>query len=339
MMRARIISVIAALALLTGSAVALAATIGPSPSAGKPRSTHPTTHASPISSVSAQPPSAVGGRSAMVACPDLSTTTSGSLGGAATTATHIFTRTTADGVTIRVYQFPATSIGCGAVPTVAGPAVTGLEPPFLSCGASSDSIEMSDATAVGQADLESDPSPATLNAGTEPQSTDSGTFGVVEGDPVWWVAMHVDTDVATGRVTFADGSTDTMAPVDGTVVLAHHVAASATSDPYDVAGTVQLLDASGNVLRTVTLPQPPVVSPPPVPLPPPTPMPVPQTGGGVSASGSAKVLHGRVNLSGAGTSPDTAATSEPPIFTPATPVIVCPMVPLANAAGSAPSTK
>jgi hypothetical protein len=103
----------------------------------------------------------------------------------------------------------------------------------------------------------------------------TGTFGVVEGHPVWWVGVEVGSTVTSVRMTFADGSTDQMAPVGGIAVLARRVSAtvaSADTGPYVVRGTLQLLDSAGSVVTTVTLPEQPSPVPVPAPAPPPGPV-------------------------------------------------------------------
>lgn len=240
------------------------------------------------------------GASSDTACPRTSTTSSQPSDIA---ATHLFTRTTGDGVTIRAYQLPlGVDPGCGSdaatpdppssTPIPTGP-VTPSTPGTLGCSARQVSVEMSDDAAVGVGTLGvsgdasmgspasgaaaadttvASPTAVTATATSGPLAITTGAFGVVEGGPVWWVAMAVPDTVARADVTFADGSTDTMVPVSGVVVLAHHVALATTatgSDPYDVQGSVQLLDASGDVVTTVTIP----VQPQPVPGPLPAPAP------------------------------------------------------------------
>jgi hypothetical protein len=114
-----------------------------------------------------------------------------------------------------------------------------------------------------------------------PQAIDTGTFGVSEGDPVWWVAVEVDSSVTSVQMTFPDGSTDQMAPVDGVAVLAHRVTpavASAGTGPYVVRGSLQLLSTTGAVLGTVALPAGQSI-PSPAPTPTPQPEPVPLNDG------------------------------------------------------------
>lgn len=50
-----------------------------------------------------------------------------------------------------------------------------------------------------------------------------GIFGAQERAPAQWVAVATGDEVTTVRVTFADGSTDEMRPVDGFAVLAHGI--------------------------------------------------------------------------------------------------------------------
>jgi hypothetical protein len=194
-----------------------------------------------------------------IACPMMSGTADPSTGGqGSASTTHLFTRTTADNVTIRAYRLPTTGI-CGCGPIISNSPVAGPDV----------SLEMSDTTAVGLGDLfaATDPSATTLNASTEPEAAVSNAFGVTEGAPVWWVAVAVGPEVANVQMTFADGSTDHMAPVDGVAVLAHQIdpgVAATGSGPDDVRGTLTLFDSSGTVVATVSFPQ---VTPPVQPLP------------------------------------------------------------------------
>jgi hypothetical protein len=216
--------------------------------------------------------------SGYTACPMISATADPSVGGQGSgNATHLFTRTTTDDVTIRAYSLPTTgSCGCGPIisnspttppPGTAGSVSTGSQDQTEGPVAAPDiSLEMSDATAVGLGDLfdATDPSATTPNASTEPQALVSNAFGVAEGAPVWWVAVAVGPEIANVQMTFADGSTDEMSPVDGVAVLAHQVdpgVAASGSEPYNVRGTLKLLDSSGTVVSTVSLPRsiPPVV--------------------------------------------------------------------------------
>ncbi len=180
---------------------------------------------------------------------------SGGVGAEVGSATHLFTRTTADGITIRAYRSvdvdpcPVSPCGMGVAPIT---------------------VELSNASAVGQGSLFDDSTGT--SATTKPLSASSGAFGVVEGTPVWWVAVSVATEVSTVQMTFADGSSDQMTPVGGVAVVARGIDASAASSgngPYDVTGTLRLLDASGAVLDTVTFPQ---VVPTPIPVPEPGPI-------------------------------------------------------------------
>ncbi|HVA03781.1 MAG TPA: hypothetical protein VMU64_08525 [Acidimicrobiales bacterium] len=242
-------------------------------------------------------------------------------------ATHVLTRTTSDGVKIRVYQDASNGVSCIRLPTpVAGSASTGTVPVTTTAPAPSGSVsspvfetgpgvtvELSDDDAVGQGAITETQCVMTPDGGVgagasppgvitnpvptapvttvpvttipttttpitpgQPHALSTGVFGVTEGDPVWWVGVEVGNEVSSVRVTFPDGATDEMAPVNGVAVLAHKVAsgvASAESGPYEVRGTLELLGAGGNVLDTVTLPEQSA------PVPVPTPMSIPANAG------------------------------------------------------------
>lgn len=201
-------------------------------------------------------------------------------------ATHLFTRTTTDNITIRAYSLPtAGNCGCGPIisnsPTTPpsgtpGSAATGAQDQSEAPVAAPDvSLEMSDATAVGDGVLDDTSSlpTTTTNAVTEPSAVTANAFGVAEGAPVWWVAVSVGPDVANVQMMFSDGSTDQMSPVDGVAALAHQIdpsLASSGDGPYAVRGTLRLLDSSGAVVGTVTFPQPILPPDPPAGTPPPT---------------------------------------------------------------------
>ena len=254
-------------------------------------------------------------------------------------ATHLFTRTTGDGITIRAYR-------------ITGGPVVGCEPSRMNqsvvvpgCFGDFVSIELSDATAVGQGDLAQEMPLASMGSSTgvtaAPVATGpavgSGAFGVVEGDPVWWVAVQVDASITRAEATFSDGSTDAMAPVGGVVVLAHHVTPSATSDPNQVQAVVQLRTADGASVGKITVPAPAPPTPIPTPVPPPSP-PTPEpgsTGGGSASSGSTGggSTGGASADSGSASSGSavsgTAVTASPPskgTASPSEPAIACPMI-------------
>ncbi len=213
-------------------------------------------------------------------------------------ATHLFTRTTTGGVTIRAYRLPQTSAcGCGPIASATSTspvggssskaATSGAQAlPGYALATSPVSIELSDPTAVGQGVLfdAMGAMATTPNATTEPTAAISDAFGVVEGTPVWWVAVSVGPEVSSAQMTFADGSTDQMSPVDGVAVLADQIdpsVASSGDGPYDVRGTLRLLDSSGTVITSVTFPEP---TPPPVPVPLNAPGSPPTPGHGTSPS-------------------------------------------------------
>jgi len=202
-------------------------------------------------------------------------------------ATHLFTRTTSAGVTIRAYDIQtAGTCTCGPIPVdppTSPPSGVGSQTtPSVASVTSDISVELSDDTSVGQGFLTGPPvtgttSPLGTGGTTEPLATTTGAFGVVEGAPVWWVAVSVGAEIANVEATFADGSTDQMSPVDGTAVLAQEIepsAATSGTGPYDVRATLKLLDATGTVIASVTLPEPasnPTPPSNPTPLPAPAP--------------------------------------------------------------------
>ncbi len=247
------------------------------------------------------PVGAASGASGAFACPMIPGTVNMTGGdGSVGSATHVFTRTTAGGVTIRAYRLPSTTpCGCGPLSAAAAtssssgsssgsPTAGSQILPWDSVVSPVVSLELSDTTAVDQGDLfdAMGVSATTPNATTEPTGVIANAFGVVEGAPVWWVAVSVGPDVASAQMTFADGSTDQMSPVDGIAVLAHQInpsVASSGGGPYDVRGTLQLLDSSGGVIKVLSFPQPtPPLQPSGTPLPVSPPATVP--GGTTSAS-------------------------------------------------------
>lgn len=173
---------------------------------------------------------------------------------------------------------------------------------------------MSDTTAVGQGSLGLPVSMGVVGSSTttttpsEPLASTSGAFGVVEGDPVWWVGVQVGSEVSKVSVKFSDGSTDEMIPVTGVAALAHHVSSSTVSaNPYEVTGVVQFLDASGAVIATEALPAPTAT---PEPLPAPTPGSVGSGSGGSAGSG-----HSGTTIFNGNSAPSAES------------IVACPMIP------------
>jgi hypothetical protein len=180
----------------------------------------------------------------------------------------------------------------GAVvpPATPGPVVTTITPTSTPTSTTTTTTSTT-TTTTPTSTTTTMPTTTTTNPPSEPRQLTTGSFGVQEGDPVWWVAVEVDSSVTSVRMTFPDGSTDQMAPVGGIAVLAGHVTpavASADPGPYVVRGTLDLLAADGSVVTTVTLPQQPV----PVPAPVPAPVPLP---GGVG-KGAPTVTPGAIVL-------------------------------------------
>ena len=283
------------------------------------------------------------------------TSGSGVIGGVGS-ATHLFTRTTADGVVVRVYQVQSVSecgfaAGSGSGPDSSSGSSSDPQGSVV-CGESTPtfSIELSDAGAVGQGTLlrassiwnqtlsgstsgsSSNAAAAAAPTDSEPLAMTPGAFGVAEGSPVWWVGVSVGSEVANVQMTFADGSSDQMTPVDGVAVLAHGIdasEASADGGGYDITGTLKMFDPSGAVVQTVDLPESA-----PTPTPVPVPLPTPVLGQTLPSSTSAPSVGGSVASPTATAAtppaPSVVVPSDPtPIVDPPTdpaPSIACPQL-------------
>ncbi len=260
--RTRILGVALALALVAGPALGMVV--------GRATASHPQTVATGGPAV--QPGPVVhqelsGGGSAIA------------MGPGGPPATRLFLRTTADGVAVRAYLLdlptspPAASATECASSSSGGPAVTVPCPPPLpaACTPATElQAELSDegAAAVSAA-------PVWPNARGSVSALQAGFFGIAEGTPAAWVAVRATAEVASVRVRFSDGATDTMVPVQGYAVLAHRMAAPtvpatttapspAANDttpvgetpmvnPWAPTGEVEALDASGTVVTKAEL--------------------------------------------------------------------------------------
>jgi hypothetical protein len=106
-------------------------------------------------------------------------------------------------------------------------------------------MELSTDAAVGTAEMTVPAAPGTP-AGSMALAA-SGSFGTAESAPSAWALVAAGPGVATVRVTVA-GATDQMAPADGLAVVALPGLADLGGD------TIDALDATGNVLSSVTVP-------------------------------------------------------------------------------------
>lgn len=154
-----------------------------------------------------------------------------SASGTATILTKLFARTTADGVTIRLYQLPTfanSPAGVGGCPI-----------PFPSVEAEVSTANIA-ASAVGFV------SPSA----TAPfKSVTPTILGGAEGAPVWVVTTDTSASVAAVRATFPDGKTDQMTAVKGWASLVH---VAPLSFETTTTGSVQALDARGDVVGTTS---------------------------------------------------------------------------------------
>jgi len=171
--------------------------------------------------------------------------------------THVFTRTTDDGVTIRVYVEPApTMSGCGPVAqgnasgqsgaassTTVAPPTTTTVPPAGSGPVpvgSTVSIELSDDSAVGQGALSTSLCPAspvgsgsTGSGSTGLGSTGSGSTGTGT------IAPEPAVPLTPAQTALPPASTDTTLPPGGTTTTTTTIpttpTAPAASEPQDVS--------------------------------------------------------------------------------------------------------
>ncbi|MDQ3462401.1 MAG: hypothetical protein M3471_05120 [Actinomycetota bacterium] len=160
---------------------------------------------------------------------------------------QLFLRTTGDGVAVRAYRHQVV----GRAPCPEGQECP-PSPPVECLPSELLLAELSNSGSIGPRHP--------LPVFTEPQGRDldllhSGVFGGRERSPAQWVAVLTGPDVALVRATFAGGSVDEMAPVDGYSVLARgidlsDVPAGGADAPLRLrlAVTVESLDASGSVV-------------------------------------------------------------------------------------------
>jgi hypothetical protein len=184
---------------------------------------------------------------------------------------QLFTRTAADGISIRAYRAdlpsPDATKGIaqtsGQVPCPQGATCSSAQAmPVLPDECSPVAIlraELSNEAAVEPGFL----SISKLGPDQAVAVIQASYFGVQEGSPAAWVAVHTSDAVAIVRVRFADGTVDQMAPVQGYAVLAHQTAPPAQPDPSAdpeafrksmlPEGTVEALDGAGSVVATAAL--------------------------------------------------------------------------------------
>ena len=209
-----------------------------------------TTAGTPIAAGQPATSTTVAASSGLILGGSVATAVAGPITSHGFTFTKKFVRTTGDAVTIRAYQEgtanPAVRSVCGFVPGLTAEVST---------------ADVAGSTGGGF----SAAAPAPF------QSVSANAIGLMEGAPVGVVTVRTDAAVAQVRVTFADGKTDQMAPVDGWSVLAQKTSVAPAGQATFPTGTVQALDASGKVIGTsaLTEPMPPKMLPvrPPFPVP------------------------------------------------------------------------
>ncbi|MGI9033835.1 MAG: hypothetical protein ACR2HY_09230 [Acidimicrobiales bacterium] len=186
---------------------------------------------------------------------------------------RLFVRTTADGVAVRAYlaDFRAPVLGKMQCANDKGTIPCPPPPPADCFPASQLQIGLSDEGAV-------DPGYVPVMKADEAGALAvlrTSFFGLQEGTPAAWVAVHTGPGVARVRVRFSDGAVDEMAPGGGYAALAHRMVAPPTptkvaGSPEDAnaflratmpQGTAEALDASGAVVATADLGSSSVSSP------------------------------------------------------------------------------
>jgi hypothetical protein len=154
-------------------------------------------------------------------------------GSGTSTLERLFRRTTSDDIQIRGYLSPVNSV------------CEGTMCPLTAC--------VPDAQIIGQLSTEAAVGYAIggrfAKAAPDIKVTGAGFFGANgEGSPVEWIIAQASDRVAKVRMTFLDGATDEMAPVQGAVILA------APSDPAKTGGTLEAFDAGGTLVGHAPIP-------------------------------------------------------------------------------------
>ena len=246
--RRRLIACVPLAVVAVGTALAIAAGINgsPTPITARPQAATEVT-------VTTMPPVGRTNSGAGVLQPTVSTGEQGEAVPACTACTpdtpapetlqHLFTRTTAVGMTIRMY---AQSV---AAPTQTSPSGTTGTLPADCTPSRVIQAELSDTQAVTQAGGEV--------FGSAPVAMaifDSGDWGAAEGSPAAYVIVLAPPAVSWVQVDFDDGGSDAMVPIDGVAVLAAPLAAQATLPPNgQPQGTVTAFAASGSEVASVAL--------------------------------------------------------------------------------------
>jgi hypothetical protein len=158
---------------------------------------------------------------------------------------HVGTRTTSESIAIRIFTqsvspppTTTTSPGSGTNATEQ----PGCNPTELV------QAEISDAQAVTEA------SGGLYGAAKTTTVVASGEWGLSEGSPAAWVIVSVPASVDLVVASFGDGTSDSMAPIDGLAVLAARVPSeSATAPGVVVRGTVAAFDSNGIQVGSVPM--------------------------------------------------------------------------------------
>jgi hypothetical protein len=149
---------------------------------------------------------------------------------------HVGNRTTSEGIAIRIF-----TQSVSAPPTTTSPPLGANATEQSGCNPTElVQTEISDAEAVTVA------SGALYGAPHTTTVVGSGEWGLSEGAPAAWVIVAVPSSVDLVVASFGDGTSDSMAPIDGLAVLAARVASESASSAGLVRGTVAAFDANGS---------------------------------------------------------------------------------------------
>jgi len=169
-------------------------------------------------------------------------------------------RTTDEGIRLRLFLTPAPALTQPANgPQLEKPNNKAELPVYCRPSATLD-VELSNDATIGRAVApqwaqETPPNPLSL-AGMS-------FTGLAEGSPVFTVIVRAAGEVKSVRLTLDSGGSDSMAPVQGWVALAHGLDPSVVGPPKDSngkatklelpAGHLDALDGTGKVIKTVAL--------------------------------------------------------------------------------------
>jgi hypothetical protein len=201
-----------------------------------------------------------------------STTTTAPSGGAASTTTTTTTSGSVPPSGSTTTSAPSTGSTTSTTPTTTTTPTSTTTAPVACPQGSVLVAEVSDSGAVGEVDV---PLVTGASPGVDLQLVEASVIGTRESAPMVIVVAHVAAEVTNVQASFADGTTDQMAPVDGWVVLGDAVPSGYSLGASGEQVTLDATGAGGTSLETTPVPSEPAYA-----------VPVPCVGGPVSTSPS-----------------------------------------------------